>query len=214
VFASPRMKPRHVRPALAHLRRCDPVLAQVIERVGPCRLELRTEGTHFHALLRSVLFQQLSGGAARTIHERLRALYGGRDPTPAELLATDEAALRAAGISRQKQTYLRDLAAHVADGRIDLERIDVLDDEAIVERLTRVKGVGEWTVQMFLLFRLGRPDVLPCADLGVQKAIQRAWGLPALPRPKEVAAIGTPWRPFASVASWYLWRSLEVVTPG
>lgn len=208
------MKPRHLRPAVAHLRKADPVLARVIEAVGPCTLELRTEGTHFHALLRSVLFQQVSGKAAATIHERMRALYGGRDPEPAELLATPDEALRAAGVSRQKIAYLHDLAGHVATGRLPLDRVEALDDEEIVALLADVKGVGRWTAQMFLLFRLGRPDVLPCADLGIQKAIQRAYGLPALPKPAEVEARGAPWRPYASVASWYLWRSLEIVTPG
>lgn len=208
------MKPPYLRKAVRHLKESDPTLAAVIERVGPCRLELRTEGTHFHALLRSILYQQLSGQAARTIHERLQGIWGGRDPEPAELLAVDEAAMRAAGVSGPKIRYLRDLAAHVESGALELERIDTLEDEAIVEHLTRVKGVGVWTVQMFLLFRLGRPDVLPCADLGVQKAIRQAWDLPALPRPAEVAAMGEAWRPYASAASWYLWRSLEIVTPG
>ena len=207
------MKPRHVRPAVAHLRKADPVLARVIEQVGPCGLELRTEGTHYHALLRSVLFQQLSGKAAGTIHDRLRALYGGRDPEPAEFLATPDEALRAAGVSRQKVAYLRDLSEHVHTGRLPLDRVEALGDDEIVDLLAGVKGVGRWTAQMFLLFRLGRPDVLPCADLGVQKAIQRAWELPALPKPAEVEARGAPWRPYASVASWYLWRSLDIVTP-
>jgi len=207
------MRPKHARPAVAHLRKADPILARVIDEVGPCRLELRTEGTHFHALLRSVLWQQLSGKAAQTIHDRLRAIYGGRDPEPAELLATSEEALRAAGVSRQKQGYLRDLAARVHANEVPLHALEALPDEAIIESLSLVKGVGTWTVQMFLLFRLGRPDVLPCADLGIQKAIQRAFDLPALPKPAEVAARGAPWRPYASVASWYLWRSLDVAVP-
>jgi len=207
------MKPKHARPAVAYLRKADPVLARVIEEVGPCRLEVRAEGTHFHALLRSVLWQQLSGKAAQSIHDKLRAIYGGRDPEPAELIATSEDALRAAGVSRQKQTYLRDLAAKVDEGLLPLHAVEGLPDEAIIESFSQVKGVGTWTVQMFLLFRLGRPDVLPCADLGIQKAIQRAFALPALPKPAEVLARGTPWRPYASVASWYLWQSLDVAVP-
>ncbi len=210
---STKSTPKHARAAVAHLRKADPVLARVIERVGPCRLEVRAEGTHFHALLRSVLWQQLSGKAAQTIHDRLRAIYGGRDPEPLELLATPEETLRAAGVSRQKQSYLKDLAAKVAEGAVQLHEVEALSDEEIVAAFTQVKGVGTWTVQMFLLFRLGRPDVLPCADLGIQKGIQRAFALPALPKPADVLERGALWRPYASVASWYLWRSLDIAVP-
>lgn len=200
------------RKALAHLRR-DPILASVIETEGPCRLEPRAEGSHFHHVLRAVLYQQLSGKAASTIHGRMKAIYGGRDPEPAELIATPEEALKAAGVSRQKLGYLRDLAEKVHAGQVPIETLHELEDEAIVEALASVKGVGRWTAQMFLLFRLGRPDVLPTADLGIQKAIQLAWKLPALPKPAEVERIGAPWRPWASYASWYLWRSLDVIVP-
>jgi DNA-3-methyladenine glycosylase II len=197
------------RPALSHLRRADPVLGGIIERVGPCRLEPRRAGTHYEALVRSIVFQQLSGKAARTIHDRFRALYPGRRPRAELVLDTDDASLRGAGLSRQKISYLRDLSARVASGSLPLAHLGRLPDDAIIEHLVQVKGIGRWTVQMFLMFRLGRPDVLPELDLGVQNAIQRAYGLSRRPTPKDVLRIGEPWRPHASVASWYLWRSLE-----
>ena len=197
------------RGALAHLRRADPALGRVIARVGPCRLEARAEGTHFEAVARAIVFQQLSGRAAGTIHGRFHALYGGRAPEPAELLATPDDALRAAGLSRQKVGYLRDLAARVDAGDVPLADIEALGDDDVIAALTRVKGVGRWTAQMFLMFRLGRPDVLPELDLGIQRAIELAYGLGRLATPAEVLAIGAPWAPWRTVASWYLWRSLE-----
>jgi len=185
------------------------VLGTIIERVGACRLEPRREGTHYEALVRSIVFQQLSGKAARTIHDRFRALYPRNRPRPELVLETDDATLRGAGLSRQKIGYLRDLSARVADGSLPLAHLGRLPDDAIIEHLVQVKGIGRWTVQMFLMFRLGRPDVLPELDLGVQNAIQRAYKLRKRPTPKDVLRIGEPWRPYASVASWYLWRSLE-----
>ena len=171
-------------PSITHLRRVDPVLAGVIDRVGPCRLEPRREGTHFDALVRSIVYQQLSGKAASTILGRVHALYGDRSPTPAELLATSDETLRAAGLSRQKLSYLKDLASKVESGEVPLaaETIDHLGDEEIIEKLVRVKGIGRWTVHMFLIFRLGRPDVLPELDLGIQNAIRRAYRLRKQPR--------------------------------
>jgi DNA-3-methyladenine glycosylase II len=198
-----------LRRAVTHLKRADPRLAAVIERVGPCRFAARAEGTHFEAVARAIVFQQLSGKAAGTIHKRFHGLFGDRAPEPGELLAVPDEDLRAVGLSRQKIGYLRDLAERVASGDVPLEHIETLDDEAAIAALTRVKGVGRWTAQMFLMFRLGRPDVLPELDLGVQKGIQRAYGRRALPTPKDVLRIGTPWAPWRSVASWYLWRSLE-----
>jgi DNA-3-methyladenine glycosylase II len=202
-------------PSIRHLKRVDPVLAGVIDRVGPCRLEPRREGTHFDALVRSIVYQQLSGKAAGTILGRVHALYGDRSPTPAELLATPDETLRAAGLSRQKLSYLKDLAAKVESGEVPLtaEQIDHLGDEEIIERLVRVKGIGRWTVHMFLIFRLGRPDVLPELDLGIQNAIRRAYRMRKQPGPKDVQRIGKSWTPHASVASWYLWRSLESAPP-
>ncbi|HKA86585.1 MAG TPA: hypothetical protein VKE22_02930 [Haliangiales bacterium] len=192
------------RKALAHLRR-DPAMARVIAKVGPFRATLRREGTHFHAILRAIVYQQLSGKAASTIHGRVHAIYGGRGPEPHELLATDDATLRAAGLSRQKLGYLRDLAAkaHVFDG------VDALSDDEIIARLTQVKGVGLWSAQMFLMFRLGRPDVIPAGDLGIRKAVQKAYRLRGLPTPTRVLEIGRRWRPYATTACWYLWRSLD-----
>jgi DNA-3-methyladenine glycosylase II len=197
------------RAAIAHLKRVDPVLAGVIARVGPCRLEARRSGTHYDSLIRSIVFQQLSGKAAGTIHRRFCALYPGNRPRADLVLASEETALRGAGLSRQKIGYLRDLSARVADGTLPLAHLGRLPDDDIIEHLVQVKGIGRWTVQMFLMFRLGRPDVLPELDLGVQNAIQRAYGLEKRPTPKDVLRIGEPWRPYASVASWYLWRSLE-----
>jgi DNA-3-methyladenine glycosylase II len=197
------------RTSVTYLKRADPVLARVIERVGSCRFEPRAQGTHFHALLRSIVYQQLSGKAAGTILDRVLALYGGRYPRPAQLLATPEEALRQAGLSRQKLTYLRDLATKVHTGEVPLGRVRRLSDDEIITHLTHVKGIGRWTAQMFLMFRLGRPDVLPELDLGIQTAIQRAYDLPKRPAPTDVLRIGAAWRPHATIAAWYLWRSLE-----
>ncbi len=203
------MPPSPHRSAIAHLRKVDPILATIIDRVGPCRLEPRRTGTHYDALVRSIVFQQLSGKAASTIHRRLCEIYPAKRPRAEHVLTTEDAVLRAAGLSRQKIGYLRDLSARVAAGSLPLAHLGRLSDEAIIEHLVQVKGIGRWTVQMFLMFRLGRPDVLPELDLGVQTAIQRAYGLKQRPSPKDVLRIGEKWRPYASIASWYLWRSLE-----
>jgi DNA-3-methyladenine glycosylase II len=197
------------RPALAHLKRVDPVLAEIIARVGPCRIQQRRTGTHYDALVRSIVFQQLSGKAAGTIHRRFSELYPGKRIRAESVLKSSDEQLRSAGLSRQKIGYLRDLSARVVDRSLPLAHLGRLPDESIIEHLVQVKGIGRWTVQMFLMFRLGRPDVLPELDLGVQNAIQRAYGLKKRPSPKDVLAIGEKWRPYASVASWYLWRSLE-----
>ena len=197
------------RAAVAHLRTADPVLSEIITRVGPYRLVPRREGTHYDALVRSIVFQQLSGKAAGTIHRRFCELYPRRRPKPPLVLSSSDEQLRSAGLSRQKIGYLRDLSARVADGSLPLAHLGRLDDDEIIEHLVRVKGIGRWTVQMFLMFRLGRLDVLPELDLGIQNAIHRAYGLRKRPTPKDVLRIGSKWRPYASVASWYLWRSLE-----
>lgn len=205
------LSPSLRRRALAHLRASDPRLAVVMSQVGRCRYRVQADGTHFHAVCRSIMYQQLSGRAASTIHARVRALYGDRDPTPEELVATSDAALRAAGVSRQKLSYLRDLSARVVSGALPIESVHELDDAAVIAALTSVKGVGIWTAQIFLMYRLGRPDVLPGLDLGVRKAIQRAYRLRALPPPERVDQIGQRWAPYRSIAAWYLWRSLDPV---
>ena len=167
---------------------------------------MRSEGTHFGAVLRAIIYQQLSGKAAATIHGRVAAIYDGRVPSPALLLATADSELRSAGLSRQKLDYLRSLAGHCSDGSIPLARLSRLPDDEIIERLTEVRGVGRWTAQMFLMSRLGRLDVLPDLDLGIQRGLQIAYALPAMPKPVEVLRMGEHWRPYRSVASWYMWR--------
>lgn len=197
------------REAIRHLRRTDRVLAGLIDRVGPCTFEPGGGGSHFAALTRTIVYQQLSGKAAATILGRVHALYGNRAPTARELLETPDDALRAAGVSAQKLSYLRDLAKRVEDGRLPIKRLGRLDDERVAEVLTGVKGIGTWSAQIFLMFRLGRPDVLPNGDLGIQNAIMRAYGLRKRPSPERVKRIGVPWAPYRSIASWYLWRSLD-----
>ncbi|MGA2319552.1 MAG: DNA-3-methyladenine glycosylase [Solirubrobacteraceae bacterium] len=201
------------RAALEHLSASDPVLAQLIAAVGPLgdsRADRPERSEHYGALLRSIVGQQLSVSAARSIYARLTARFGDRPPTPAEILADDLEELRtAAGLSRAKVGYLRSLAEHVISGELELERLDVLTDEEVISELVAVKGLGLWTAQMFLMFHLERPDVLPVGDLGIRRAIQRAYGLPELPQPAEMQRIADPWRPYRTLACRYLWRSLQ-----
>lgn len=201
------------RKAVAHLRKVDPVIARLIDTVGTCRLTLRDQGSHFDAIARSIVFQQLSGKAASTIHGRLEGLYGGRSPLPAELTVTSDEQLRGVGLSRGKSAYLKDLAARVVSGELPVETLHELSDEEVITALVRVKGIGRWTAQMFLMFRLGRPDVLPDLDLGIQKGIQKAYRLRKLPSPERVKKIGAKWAPHRTIASWYLWRLLDAPTP-
>lgn len=198
-----------MRKAVAHLKKSDPVMARIIAAVGPCRFAVRGEGTHYHALFRAIQYQQLAGPAALAIHRRVQALYGGRDPTPDELLGTTDEALRAAGLSRQKLAYLRDLSARVASGEVEMQGIEDLPNDQILASLTRVKGIGRWTAEMFLIFRLGRPDILPDLDLGVRNAIKRAYRLRKPPSSERVHQIGAKWAPYRSIATWYLWRSVD-----
>jgi DNA-3-methyladenine glycosylase II len=196
-------------PSVRHLKRVDPVLARVIEAVGPCRIQQRTEGTHFEALMRSIVYQQLSGKAAATILARVHALYPNATPTPAAILATSDEDLRAAGLSRQKIGYVRDLSSKVVSGELPLDAVHEMSDDELISHLVQVKGIGRWTAQMFLMFRLGRPDVLPELDLGIQNAIKRAYRKRTRPTPKQVKRIGAKWSPHSTVACWYLWRSLD-----
>jgi 3-methyladenine DNA glycosylase/8-oxoguanine DNA glycosylase len=205
--------PAVIRKAVAALRRADPVLAGVIDRVGPPRIEWRDEGPPFDAILRSIVYQQLSGKAAATILGRVRDIYGPAGPTPAAILATPDETLRAAGLSRAKTAYVKDLAAHALDPTRAIERLGELSDDEVIDTLVAIKGVGRWTAQMVLMFRLGRLDVVPELDLGIRKAIQLAWKLRAMPSPQRVRELGAAWSPYGTIASWYLWRSLELPKP-
>jgi len=196
-------------PSVRYLKRIDPVLARVIESVGACRIRLTTDGSHFQALTRSIVFQQLSGKAASTILSRVQALFPNGVPTPEAVLAASDEQLRAAGLSRQKIAYLRDLSSKVQTGALPLDAVETMTDDDLIEHLVQVKGIGRWTAQMFLMFRLGRRDVLPELDLGIQNAIKRAYRMRKRPTPKQVKRIGAKWAPHSSVACWYLWRSLD-----
>jgi len=199
--------------ALEHLRKADKVMARLLKEYGSPDGVLRRRGRRpddaYGALLRSIVGQQLSTKAARTIYERLTGLYEDRTPSPAEIIATDPEALRAVGLSRAKAAYLRDLAERIEDGELDLDHISELPDEEVSEQLVAVKGLGQWTVDMFLIFHLGRPDVLPVGDLGIRRAAQIAYGLDDLPDAAELERLAEPWRPHRSLACLYLWRSLD-----
>jgi len=191
------------------LMRRDKVLAAAIKRIGPCGLDARQHADHLTALTRAIVGQQLSSKAAATIFNRFVALFPDASITAGRIQALDDQALRGVGLSAQKLGYMRDLSARILDGRLRLEELDVLEDDQVVERLTTVKGFGRWTAEMFLIFRLHRPDVLPVADLGIMTAVQRLYRLRKRPNPKKLAKIGEPWRPYRSVACWYLWQSLH-----
>jgi DNA-3-methyladenine glycosylase II len=192
------------------LMRRDPILGAAIKRIGECRMAERQRSDHLSALVGAIVSQQLSTKAAATIFGRLLALFpDSHIPSAAALDALDDAALRRVGLSGQKVGYLRDLCARIADGRLRLEELDVLPDEAVIERLMAVKGFGRWTSEMFLMFRLHRPDVLPVGDLGIVNAVRKMYGLRKPPDPKRLQKIGEAWRPYRSVACWYLWQSLK-----
>jgi DNA-3-methyladenine glycosylase II len=198
---------------VAALRAADPVLRGVIDAVGADGLgeaRARRPADHYGALLRSIVGQQLSTKAARAIYLRLTERFGGRTPTPAEVLADDPENLRAAaGLSHAKVKYLRSLAEHVIEGSLKLERLDELPDEEVIAELVAVKGLGVWSAHMFLMFQLQRPDVLAVGDLGIRNAVKRAYGLDELPAPAALEAIAEPWRPYRTLACRFLWRSLE-----
>ena len=193
------------------LMRRDPVLATAIKAIGPCRMADRQRKDHLTALTGSIVSQQLSTKAAATIFGRFVALFPEHTPLSAPaILAVDDTTLRGVGLSGQKVRYLRDLCERIVDGRLVLDEIESLDDEAVIERLTEVKGFGRWTAEMFLMFRLHRPDVLPVDDLGIVNAVQRLYRLRKRPDAKKLHKLGEAWKPYRSVASWYLWQSLRV----
>jgi len=192
------------------LMRRDPVLGAAIKRIGPCGMADRQRKDHLSALVGAIVSQQLSTKAASTIYGRLLALFPDNVIPGAEAIAAiDDQTLRSVGLSGQKVGYLRDLSARIGDGRLKLEELDALDDEAVIERLVAVKGFGRWTAEMFLMFRLHRPDVLPVDDLGILNAIQRLYGLRKRPNARRLQKLGEVWKPYRSVASWYLWQTLR-----
>jgi len=195
-----------MKEAIQHLRRNDPVLSEIIDRVGDYGIQFRDPD--LETLVKSIVYQQLSGRVASVIFARLAKAAGGK-LTPENILKLRPARMRTLGLSKQKTAYIRDLARHARDGRVVFEELEALDDAAVIERLTQVKGVGVWTVHMFLIFALRRRDVLPTGDLGIRNAIRKAYGMAEPPTPADMEAMALRWRPYCTVASWYLWRSLE-----
>jgi len=197
--------------ARKHLLRADPVMRDIVKRVGPLEIEVR--GKPYEALLRSILYQQLAGPAAAAIERRFLALFDGRIPAPAQLAVTTDEALRTAGVSRQKASYFRSIGQHFSDdGALAGRTLLRASDDDVIEAVTQIRGVGRWTADMLLMFCLGRPDVLPVGDLGIQNGVKLAYGLNAMPKPPQMAEIAEPWRPYRSAASWYLWRRVDLVT--
>ena len=206
------MAVKATRKAIETLRVGDAVMGRLIEEHGALvRRDLKRErpGDAYGALLRSIVGQQLSTKAASTIYGRMLDLFGGHAPTPKQLLKADPHMIRAAGLSRPKIAYLRDLAQHVEEGTLELERLPDLPDEEVAEQLTAIKGLGQWTADMFLIFHLGRPDILPVGDQGIRRAIQVQYGLRKLPDAKRLEKIARPWRPYRTLACLYLWSSLD-----
>jgi len=199
-------------PALQHLLRADKVLARIIKQVGPCPLAPRHGVPPYQALIKSVTYQQLNGKAAETIFRRMLALFAGKKfPAPADIIALTDEQLRSAGLSRAKTAAIKDIAAKTIAGVVPPRRVIAnMSDHEIIERLTSIRGVGPWTVEMLLMFTLGRPDVLPATDYGVRSGFARVYGLKQLPSPKELLSHGERWRPHRTVASWYMWRALEL----
>lgn len=189
--------------------RRDPVLARLIKVHGPCGLAAAQRADHFTAIVRAITGQQLSTKAASTIFARLVALMPGGQVTPEGLAAVSDEQLRAVGMSRQKIAYFRDLAAKVMSGEVPLDLLDAMSDDEVIASLTRIKGIGRWSAEMFLMFRLHRPDVLPVDDLGIVNAVRNVYGLRKRPTADRIRKLGEAWKPYRSVASWYLWRSLD-----
>jgi len=198
-----------MRKAVHHLKKCDPVLRGIIERVGPCRIEYGP--AEFCSLAESIVYQQLNGKAAATIFDRFAELAG-KPLTPEGILKLSDQQLRNAGLSKQKSAYLKDLSAKTAAGLLDFARLPDLPDDEVIEQLTQVKGIGVWTAHMFLIFALRRPNVLPTGDYGVQMAVKKHYRKRKLPKPKDMEKIARAWEPYRSVACWYMWRSLDIKT--
>ena len=196
-----------MKKAIQHLKTADPVMGTIIERVGAYKMQYRDP--NFHSLARAIVYQQLNGKAALTIFNRLIAAAKADPLTPESILKLRPARMRTLGLSKQKMTYIRELARMTRDGVVRFDHPASVEDAAIIEHFTQVKGVGVWTAQMFLIFALRRLDVLPTGDLGVRAAMKKAYNLPELPTAAEMEKIATAWRPYCSVASWYLWRSLD-----
>jgi DNA-3-methyladenine glycosylase II len=195
-----------MKEAIQHLSQNDPILSEIIRRVGDYGIQFREPG--FDTLVRSIVYQQLSGRVASVIFARLAKAAGG-NLTPENILKLRPARMRALGLSKQKTLYIRDLARHTRDGKLVFEELAALADELVIERLTQVKGIGVWTAHMFLIFALRRTDILPTGDLGIRNAMKKAYAMAEPPTPAEMEAMAKRWRPYCSVASWYLWRSLE-----
>ena len=203
------MTPDEYARARRLLLRRDPILAALIRQYGPCGLAQAQRADHFSALVRAIAGQQLSTKAAATIYARLLSLMPDGQPTPQGLMALGDDELRSVGISRQKAASLRDLSEKVFTGVVNLDALPEMSDDDVIASLVRVRGIGRWSAEMFLMFRLHRPDVLPVGDLGIVNAVQRVYRLRKRPTPERILALGEAWRPYRSIASWYLWRSLE-----
>jgi len=198
-----------MRKAVNHLKNSDPILRAIIERVGPCRMEFGEP--EFHSLAEAIVYQQLNGKAAVTIFKRFAALAG--EPlTPEGILKLTDEQMRGVGLSKQKSSYLKDMAERAVRGELDFGRLPEMTDDEVIKHLTQVMGVGVWTAHMFLMFTLKRPNVLPTGDLGVQTAIKKHYRKRKLPKPAQMEKIAKPWEPYRSVACWYLWRSLDIKT--
>lgn len=206
-----KIAPSWTKDAVTFLRASDPVLGRIIAQVGPLQIAHRRE--RFQALVRAIIFQQLAGRAALAIFRRfVEIIGGGRFPTPAQVIAASDDDLRRAGLSRGKMAYIRDLARHVRDGTLNFRKFARMDDEDIIAELVRVRGIGRWTAEMFLMFNLRRPDVLPVDDLGFRSAVAKAYGMNKTPVAKELKLMGERWRPYRSAAVWYFWQSTRLVT--
>src|ERR1700682_717027 len=202
----------YARSARLHLSKNDPVLARIIAEVGTLGIIPRIE--RFQALVRSIIFQHVAGAAPTALYNRFLGLFPGPGfPSPDQVLAKSDAELRSVGLSQKKALYIKDLAEHVRDGKLNFHRFHRMDDEEIIADLTRVKGIGVWTAEMFMMFNLGRPDVMPAGDLGVQNAIMRHYRMRQRPNRKRLLKLAERWRPYRSAAAWYLWRSLDITLP-